>query len=765
MLYVAKAQVTGYGAGTLQPNPNWTTGVHYMDDVRAKVTALSATLACSYELTLSNITGTFQVGDIALLIQMKGTGIGTHQNVVINTITANTLCVLPVGTTMHTYSFAGTDDRVQLIKINEYQNFTLGGGVVTCHPWNDSNGTGGILCMIVNGTLTINSGVFTVAAKGYTPEEAGVTFASGSAGGTPVGAWNGGSNLTTYAGSPVSLFVCNDQLYTTTPSPSSPYVFVRGQDGTKAGSVGASANLNTGKPVFYGGSQINSQLVMGDPGYYSNGSQGGEGGQGGGYGGSGANNNTLCGNSGIAGTIGEAGQTGGNAGKGGRGGGAMLIKASNINISTADIVFDASGQSGEHGQFGGNGGKGGLYGKGGAGCCVNNTVVPDAGNGGYGDVGAGGKGADGGNGGRPGFIWVVRQHSYSTVATNRTDNFRVKGGKGGKGGLGGWGNFNITPSQQFAERNPCTGDSCKVNTTCFTEYCDIDRIMCIIKNNATSCVLNGNIYEFKNSSGSVIAKYYKLTGAFEAYFVNSCGGPAISRAQVNNVGNTCNAVFDLFVTYTTSLQPSSSFEYSGTCLFLDKYPKGIFFRSPNALVNYEWVSANDYAILSEPRLNPNKQCLISNCYTLPGMGGVAYGIGPGKFNPYNNSPLPSRGNPGDDGEDADDGKITDLQEPDDNVIIDEDGNWVTGIATFIANGRSLQIYPQPVINKLNIKIDSFTDNSINCKIYDLNGKTVVNTAANYELGNYSIDISKLNSGVYIIEFPSLNIKIKFNVLK
>jgi hypothetical protein len=186
MLTYLHAQVSGYGSGTLQANPNWTTGVHYMDDVRAKVTALSGTLACSYELTLSNATGTFQTGDIALLIQMKGSGIGTHQNVVINTITSNTMCVTPVGTSMHTYSFAGADDRVQLIKINEYQNFTLGGGVVTCHPWNDAIGTGGILCMIVNGTLTINGGLFTVAAKGYTPEEAGVSFATGSAGGAPV---------------------------------------------------------------------------------------------------------------------------------------------------------------------------------------------------------------------------------------------------------------------------------------------------------------------------------------------------------------------------------------------------------------------------------------------------------------------------------------------------------------------------------------------------------------------------------------------------
>jgi flagella basal body P-ring formation protein FlgA len=51
-----QAQVTGYGSGTLQPDPNWNSGLHYMDDVRAKVNSI--TTGCS-SITDNNIVQIF----------------------------------------------------------------------------------------------------------------------------------------------------------------------------------------------------------------------------------------------------------------------------------------------------------------------------------------------------------------------------------------------------------------------------------------------------------------------------------------------------------------------------------------------------------------------------------------------------------------------------------------------------------------------------------------------------------------------------------
>jgi hypothetical protein len=751
MLQFANAQVSGYGSGTLLSNPNWNSGLHYMDDVRAKVNSI--TTGCSgmtpgtATISISNKHGSFAVGDVALLIQMKGGTIGTHQNVVINAISGNDLCVDPVGSSLHSYSTT-SGGKVQLIKINEYQNFTLSGSaVVTCHPWNDADGTGGILCMIVNGQLQINGGLFTVAAKGFTPEEAGVTFASGSAGGVPTASWSG-TNLTTYAGAPTQQHICNDGWHY------APTNFTKGQDGTKAGTMGASKNLNTGTAVFYGGSTKNTLLVMGDPGYFKTNAGGAIGGQGGGYGGSGANGAAACNTTGSGGMQGNQGETGGNAGNGGKGGGAMVIKANTISITTNSVVFDASGGWGLPGDYGGDGGLGGIGGAGGAACCTGGTTsVPAGGNGGKGDVGKGGTVADAGDGGKPGYMWVAVQNSYSTTAANRNNNYRAGGGKGGKGGLGGWGDFNATFSRMWID-NPCDQSTfCGGGgSACYTYYCDLEKVMCRIKDATTVTHVGSNNYKFNQGLTNLVADYLSSAKQIIAYDNNSCGQAStyVTNTADHTTGD-CDAIMSVYETISNL----SNYNLTGICSS-NSYPKLIEFDYPNTLLTFTKATPTSRAYIETgpTYIGTYKRCYLDPCYSYPGTGGAGYG--PGGYDPYNGSPAPTRGNEGEDGDDAPDGNFdveTNPQDDDNNVILDDPANWIMRTQNILASTLKANVYPNPAKEYIVVEFTENSTVSVNFVLKDLAGKTIkqengMNTGTSNKI---KWSLTGVKPGTYVLE--------------
>lgn len=69
---------------------------------------------------------------------------------------------------------------------------------------------------------------------------------------------------------------------------------------------------------------------------------------------------------------------------------------------------------------------------------------------------------------------------------------------------------------------------------------------------------------------------------------------------------------------------------------------------------------------------------------------------------------------------------------------------------------TIKIYPNPTANKLNFNIP-FTEN-FNVSVYDILGKEVLN--ATLKNGN-SLDVSKLNSGIYVLKFDNYNTNFKF----
>lgn len=165
------AQLTGYGSGSFSPsNYIHNTGTLYTDNIRAKGTNYTLISGTTADVDLNNFHGTINNGDKLLIIQMKGSSIGTHQAVTVTGIAGNTYSIQTVSSEpMLNYSASGSN-RFQVIKINEYYDFTLNGGLVTCNNWDDADGSGGVLALMVSHTLTVNFGLFSVGGKGFTPE-------------------------------------------------------------------------------------------------------------------------------------------------------------------------------------------------------------------------------------------------------------------------------------------------------------------------------------------------------------------------------------------------------------------------------------------------------------------------------------------------------------------------------------------------------------------------------------------------------------------
>jgi len=760
----ANAQLRGYGLGTY-PNPNfpWSSGTLFTDAIRAKVVNFSGMGSMTGSIDFINQTGTFNVGDILLLIQMKGGGIvGTHQGVeVMPGSTATNLIIdgYPAGDFLLNYSTSGLLDRVQVIKLEQYNNFILNGGLVTCNPWDDANGTGGVLAMMVNGTLTINGGLISAAAKGYSPDEAGIVWGTGSVG----GAFNPTINLKNAVVTPPNT-ACMDGYGTVSVN--------RGDKGGAPGSVAASPTLNSGSPVFYGGSNKTAYLVMGDPGYFQSGYGGANGGQGGGWGGQGGNSNCAISNIGTAGVQGVNGLNGGNAGKGGRGGGAMIIKARVVNANKRAVVFDASGEPGQPGGNGGYGGAGGSGGAGGKGCCNNSTATPEGGIGGNGDTGAGGKGGDAGNGGASGYIWIGTTKFIKSLG-NRAQHFGYFAGKGGKPGFGGWSAINTTPNSMSA-LNECTGATCSRPSTsgCAASVCNPDYAMCLL----SSTTEKGNLipgtindYEFVNtpvSGGLVLGKYISKNnpdgdGDLEMYSNNNCGSITVYKAICKG---DCDVLFkQLAVRAYVNNEYEVTMPTSGlTCSPILSFPFNINYidvaQGNIPLLQFTHTDLNTPATLTDISGGSDHVGTFTSCFSLLGPGdGEEY-----TYSPYNPAPVQApAGNPGVPGPPPAPPAPSGPGAPTDNVIIDEGDSWFTSGVAKVALNNPLNavIYPNPADKDLFVELASENSNTMaSISIKDVNGKELIITKQKLQKGNNKIalDVAKLKAGFYFINITANN---------
>jgi hypothetical protein len=86
--------------------------------------------------------------------------------------------------------------------------------------------------------------------------------------------------------------------------------------------------------------------------------------------------------------------------------------------------------------------------------------------------------------------------------------------------------------------------------------------------------------------------------------------------------------------------------------------------------------------------------------------------------------------------------------------------WVTGVQNVNAQNGLLTVYPNPASDKLNFK---YTFNNATAKVVvrDILGKVVVEKALGNNISGekeYSLDISNLHSGMYVVELTANDVK-------
>lgn len=111
-------------------------------------------LACtgSASSTTLSYSGSFTAGDLVLIHQFKGSGVGQWE---LNQIVSANTVVIPLS---YTYTTGA-----QVIEVREYTGGTLS-GTLTCNAWDGS--VGGILPVMWNGLLS-GSGLLSAAEKGF----------------------------------------------------------------------------------------------------------------------------------------------------------------------------------------------------------------------------------------------------------------------------------------------------------------------------------------------------------------------------------------------------------------------------------------------------------------------------------------------------------------------------------------------------------------------------------------------------------------------
>jgi hypothetical protein len=74
---------------------------------------------------------------------------------------------------------------------------------------------------------------------------------------------------------------------------------------------------------------------------------------------------------------------------------------------------------------------------------------------------------------------------------------------------------------------------------------------------------------------------------------------------------------------------------------------------------------------------------------------------------------------------------------------------------FISDNAVTKFFPNPVVNILNVEMDVMEDEVMNYSVMDVSGRLIISgIAKNLEYGRDSIDLSRLTSGMYLIQFTS-----------
>jgi hypothetical protein len=74
---------------------------------------------------------------------------------------------------------------------------------------------------------------------------------------------------------------------------------------------------------------------------------------------------------------------------------------------------------------------------------------------------------------------------------------------------------------------------------------------------------------------------------------------------------------------------------------------------------------------------------------------------------------------------------------------------------FIGTYAKVKFFPNPVVNKLNVDIEVFDNEVMEYSVIDVSGRRVISgSAKDLEYGMQTINTSRLNAGMYLVQFTS-----------
>lgn len=274
--------------------------------------------------TLTTSASTFATGDLILIHQTRGTGVGQWE---INRVATGGSSTPTLQVALkYTYTTSG-GSVAQAIKIPQYLNTTIQSGTWTLPSWDSVAGHGGIFPIAIRKVLT---GTGNVVASG---NNGGTSDATGSvAGGVGIG-FKGGDTLTAVAGT----------------SPQGEGTAGAGTTSTNANGNGGGGATNSGGSGAGGGG--GSNVVQGTNGNGGGGAVGGT--KGNSVGSADLTNINLGGGGGSGHT---QNSTATERGSGGAGGGIIMIFTDDIELSG---TFNLNGGNGGAAYADGGGGAGG----------------------------------------------------------------------------------------------------------------------------------------------------------------------------------------------------------------------------------------------------------------------------------------------------------------------------------------------------------------------------------------------------------------------
>lgn len=432
----AKAQTLSvYGTGIDRAPTGGIPG--FVDDVRAHVTVI--TPGTPYDdLAITGGAGTFASNDYVIIIDMFPLT-NTSRNYYIreiNGVTPGHITVPHMGTTL-------SGGYVQVVKIHQYSNATVN-GTVTCHPWDWVDKTGGVICFMDNGTLTIGSTGKIDGSGTMTAPTPGVGGGPGSAGGSGGAAGtgshgNGGNATSSPSGAPATYGNSGYCYETTGGTIGCDWTDACGGTGGNgtAPMLGPSGTTATALTTVFDDDNTIPLLTPGQAGKSTDGANGpGAGGNGGGGGSSDGTATPVC----TGGTAGSSPTgSGGNGALGGGGGAVIYILADDISVPSPHFwLYNDGGNGATGGSSTANGGNGGSGGNGEHYACTGSGTWIDAGGAGATGIGGnGGCGADGADGGGPGSIWITTSVSTLPTGISQADGTGGNPGSGVSGGSNG----------------------------------------------------------------------------------------------------------------------------------------------------------------------------------------------------------------------------------------------------------------------------------------------------------------------------------------